>query len=66
VKVFHAGTAIKDGSVVTDGGRVLCVTAKDVSLENAISKVYCEIKKINFKGCHYRKDIGAKALEKLK
>lgn len=66
VKVFHAGTAIKDGNVVTDGGRVLCVTAKDINLKNAISKVYGEIKKINFEGCHYRKDIGAKALEKLK
>jgi len=48
VKVFHAGTAIKDGSVVTDGGRVLCVTAKDMNLKNAISKVYMRNKEDQF------------------
>lgn len=66
VKVFHAGTALKDGKVVTDGGRVLCVTGKGKELKDAIDKVYREVIKINFEGCHYRKDIGMKGLRKSK
>ncbi|MCA1933252.1 MAG: phosphoribosylamine--glycine ligase [Calditerrivibrio sp.] len=64
VKVFHAGTSLKHGSIVTDGGRVLCVTARDRDLKLAISKVYREVAKINFEGCHYRKDIGKKGLRR--
>lgn len=66
VKVFHAGTSLRHGSVVTDGGRVLCVTGRDKDLGSAISKVYGEVVKINFEGCHYRRDIGKKGLRSIK
>jgi phosphoribosylamine--glycine ligase len=58
--VFHAGTKIKDGKIVTSGGRVLGVTALGANLDDAISNAYEGIKKINFKDMHYRKDIGIK------
>lgn len=61
VRVFHAGTVVKDGKLVTSGGRVLNVTAQGKSLEEALSKAYEAVSKINFDGAHYRKDIGAKA-----
>jgi len=60
--VFHAGTAFKDGKIVTSGGRVLGVTAIGNDIRDAQHKVYDAIKHINFEGMHYRKDIGAKAL----
>ena len=56
--VYHAGTALKDGKIVTNGGRVLGVTAKGDDLEEALSKAYAAVKKINFEGVHYRTDIG--------
>ena len=62
--VFHAGTAIKDAKIVTSGGRVLGITARGTSIEEAISAAYQEAEKINFAGVHYRKDIGAKALNR--
>lgn len=58
--VFHAGTAIKDGKTLTNGGRVLGVTAVAPNLDMAIEKSYEAVKKINFKDAHYRKDIGIK------
>ncbi|MDD2497094.1 MAG: phosphoribosylamine--glycine ligase [Desulfitobacteriaceae bacterium] len=61
---FHAGTAIKDAKIVTSGGRVLGVTARSASIEDAISAAYKEAEKINFAGVHYRRDIGAKALNR--
>lgn len=61
VKVFHAGTARKDGTLVTSGGRVLGVTARAATLEQAVAKAYAAAEKISFEGMHYRRDIGAKA-----
>jgi len=60
--VFHAGTALSNGKLVTSGGRVLGVTATATSLQEAIDKAYCAIAKINFDNIYYRKDIGKKAL----
>jgi phosphoribosylamine---glycine ligase len=59
VEVFHAGTRRKDHSIITSGGRVLSVTAPDVSLKAALAKVYEAAGKIRFEGMHYRKDIAA-------
>jgi phosphoribosylamine---glycine ligase len=58
--VFHAGTAKKDGSYATDGGRVLGVTSLGNDIEDARRKAYAELKKISFKGAQYRSDIGIK------
>ncbi len=66
VTVYHAGTAIKDGKLVTSGGRVLGVTALGDTLEDALKKSYEAVEKIHFDGAHYRKDIGARALKALK
>ena len=63
VTVYHAGTAIKDGALVTSGGRVLGVTALGATLEDALAKSYCAVEKISFDGAHYRKDIGQRALK---
>lgn len=62
VKVFHAGTASKDGGWVTQGGRVLGVTAWDVSLSAAQTRAYAAAELIHFEGKQYRRDIGAKAV----
>jgi phosphoribosylamine--glycine ligase len=62
IEVFHAGTALKDGEVVTAGGRVLGVTATGVDLKDAQDKAYAAIKTIKFDGMQYRTDIGKKAL----
>lgn len=60
--VFHAGTRKEGENFVTCGGRVLGVTARGKTLGKAIEKVYKAVKLIDWKGAHYRKDIGAKAL----
>jgi len=60
--VFHAGTAIKEGEIVTAGGRVLGVTARGDDVKAAIARAYEAVGKIRFPGAHYRTDIGAKAL----
>ena len=60
--VFHGGTASKDGKLITNGGRVLALTMRGRSMEEAIDRVYREIKKIHFEGMHYRTDIGGKSL----
>ena len=57
-KVFHAGTRWNGESWVTNGGRVLNVTARGGTLEGARKKVYSMAEKINWEGCYYRKDIG--------
>lgn len=62
VTVYHAGTAIKDGKLVTSGGRVLGVTALGKDLKSALEKSYAAVEKINFEGKHFRKDIGKRAL----
>ena len=56
--VFHAGSAFKDGEFVTNGGRVLGVTAKGKDLDEALDKAYDAVEKIEFSGAHYRTDIG--------
>jgi phosphoribosylamine--glycine ligase len=64
--VFHAGTNIQDNSIVTSGGRVLGVTSLADTLEGAIASAYNAVGKITFEKAHYREDIGAKALIRLK
>jgi phosphoribosylamine---glycine ligase len=64
VKVFHAGTRIDNGLTVTDGGRVLSVTALGDTLAEARRKVYDAVGRIHFQGAFYRKDIADKALRK--
>ena len=62
VKVFHAGTMLDDGQVVTNGGRVLCVCAKGDTLALAGEKAYRAAAKIRFEGKFCRRDIGAAVL----
>jgi phosphoribosylamine--glycine ligase len=64
VKVFHAGTADANGTLVTNGGRVLGVTAIGEELTDAIDLAYEAVSQISFEGAHYRKDIAAKALRR--
>ena len=64
VKVFHAGTTLRDGSFYTAGGRVLGVTARGTDLGQAVQRAYAGVAKIHFEGMHYRKDIAARALRK--
>ncbi len=59
VVVFHAGTASEDGTVLTNGGRVLDVCASDATLEGAMKKIYEAVGKIYFEAMHFRRDIGA-------
>lgn len=65
VTVFHAGTIVRDGNLLTDGGRVLGVTALDKDIKAAIDKSYKAVSRIHFKGMHYRKDIGLKAIRRF-
>lgn len=65
VAVFHAGTACNTGKIVTNGGRVLGVTAIGDGIENAIKNVYNAVSKITWDGAYYRTDIGKKALTYL-
>ncbi len=58
--VYHAGTVKKDGKFVTNGGRVLGVTATAGTLDEAIAKAYADVKRIHFEKAHYRTDIGVK------
>ena len=57
IVVFHSGTKLLDNKLVTNGGRVIGITAKGKTVKEAGKKVYENIKKINFEGMHYRKDI---------
>ena len=61
VEVFHAGTKTQDEEVLTQGGRILGVTATGENIANAISKAYEAVDKIKWQGIHYRKDIGHRA-----
>lgn len=58
IVIFHSGTKIIDNKLVTNGGRVIGISAKGNSLEETSKKVYENIKKIKFEGMHYRTDIG--------
>ena len=62
VHVFHAGTAERDGKLVTAGGRVLGVTATADDLATAVTRAYAAVGDIHFEGMHYRRDIGRKGL----
>jgi len=61
VTAFHAGTKRVGGQIVTNGGRVLGVTAAAATLEEALARAYGAAAKIHFEGMHYRKDIGARS-----
>ena len=63
-RVFHAGTALVDGKVVVNGGRVLCVTALGDSIRQAQRSAYNVVSLIQFDGMHYRSDIGFRALSR--
>ena len=65
ITVFHAGTKVVAGELVTNGGRVLNVTAEGPDVALTIEKAYAAVKKIHFDGAHYRTDIGRKALGHL-
>ena len=58
IVVFHSGTKVSDGKILTNGGRVLGVCARGNSLDDAARKVYKNAEKIKFDKMHYRKDIG--------
>ncbi|MFO7581731.1 phosphoribosylamine--glycine ligase [Guyparkeria sp.] len=62
VKAFHAGTAEKDGNIVTNGGRVLCITALGETVEAAQQAAYAGVDKVKFEGGFCRRDIGWRAI----
>ena len=61
-QVFHAGTALRDGMLVTAGGRVLTVCARGPTLAEARANAYGAVSRISFEGMQYRRDIGARGL----
>ncbi len=63
--VFHAGTALKDGKVVTAGGRVLGITSLGADLPDALSKAYIAVETISFEGAFYRNDIAHRELKRM-
>ena len=65
-KVFHAGTIFEKGHVLTNGGRVLCVTALGDTVLEAQQRAYQQVDKIHWHGCFYRHDIGYRAIEREK
>ena len=64
VYVFHAGTALRNGTAVTAGGRVLAVTALGKDLRAAVAQAYKGVHEIHFEGAHYRKDIAYRAMHR--
>lgn len=62
VKVFHAGTCVKESKYVTNGGRVLGVTALGETIVDALKSAYEAVQMVSWAGCQYRKDIGRRAL----
>jgi len=64
--VFHAGTAKTDAGIVTNGGRVIGVTATASSIKQAVDNAYAAVAKISFKDNHFRKDIAYRAIARLK
>jgi len=63
ILIFHAGTKLGQGQVNTDGGRVLTVVASGETLAQARERVYLNLPRIHFEGCHYRRDIAARAAQ---
>jgi phosphoribosylamine--glycine ligase len=64
VQIFHSGSALVDGQLLTAGGRVLGVTAAAPSLEEALARAYEAMAEIHFEGIYYRRDIGHRALRR--
>ena len=64
VTVYHAGTAIKEGKLVTNGGRVLGVTATGDTLGQAVERAYAAVDRVKFQNAFCRRDIGQKALQR--
>jgi phosphoribosylamine--glycine ligase len=64
VKVFHAGTSLRDGRLYSSGGRVLGVTARAATLEEAVAGAYHAADTISFEDMYYRRDIGSRALRR--
>jgi phosphoribosylamine--glycine ligase len=62
--VFHAGTTLQDGNIVTNGGRVLCVTALGDMAKMAQKRAYEIADGIRFDGCQMRRDIGYRAINR--
>jgi phosphoribosylamine--glycine ligase len=60
--IFHAGTAVRDGRLVTSGGRVLCATALGSSVRDAASRAYYLASQVNWQGMFFRRDIGYRAV----
>ena len=65
VKIFHSGTAIHNGNIVTNGGRVICITALGSDVRQAQKIAYGAVKKVTWNGVYYRNDIGDKAIKLL-
>ncbi len=65
VQIFHAGTALQDGQLVTAGGRVLSVAAHGETLQEAVTKAYDAASHISFEGIHYRRDIAHRGLQEM-
>jgi phosphoribosylamine---glycine ligase len=61
-KVFHAGTALREGNVVTNGGRVLCVTALGETVRDAQARAYAQVGRIHWRDAYWRHDIGYRAV----
>jgi phosphoribosylamine--glycine ligase len=65
VVVFHAGTAERDGTTVTSGGRVVGVTGTGEDLPGALERSYAGVRAVHFEGAHYRRDIGYRAIRRV-
>ena len=63
IKVFHSGTILESNNILTDGGRVLCVTALGEDLSESHKNAYSAVKQINWDGKYYRKDIGFRVMK---
>ena len=63
LKVFHSGTTLDNGRILTSGGRVLCVTALGSDMQTSKALAYSAVSKINWEGCYCRKDIGFRVIE---
>lgn len=63
--LFHAGTTMKDGRLVTSGGRVIAVTSLGPAIKEALDKSYSSVREISFNGMNYRKDIGSDLINRM-
>jgi len=62
-KIFHSGTTLDNGKILTSGGRVLCVTALGSDIKTSQALAYSAVSKINWEGCYCRKDIGFRVIK---